>query len=462
MCDGIENELEGIDLGDVRLNRRSKHVLKALAAKSEASINMACETWADTMAAYRLFNNPGVLPDKILAPHRQATAARMSQEPVVLVVQDTTELDFTKHPAADVRHLNNEHRRGLYVHDHLAVRPDRIFLGVVGMEAFDRDLETLGKCVERRTWPIEEKESYRWLKGYRLACELAAECPNTQIVSVADRECDIYDIFVDAAQQTGTRANYVIRAQEDRSTPIPDPSAGPAAYCKIRDEVRSSPLRGTQTLHLCATPKRAARQTTVEIRAIEVQVKPPHARRRLPSVTHNMVLVQEVGGPNDGTDICWLLITTLPINTFEEVMLVVQYYLARWVVEIFFRTLKSGCRVEEIQLETKHRLLNCLAFYHIIAWRVLHLTYLNRLVPEISCTAVFTASEWKSVWRVAKRKQLPKKPPRLGELMTLIAHLGGYNNRATEPPPGPQTIWVGMRRMVDFAIAWESFGPESS
>ena len=113
MCDGIENELEGIDLGDVRLNRRSKHVLKALAAKSEASINMACETWADTMAAYRLFNNPGVLPEKILAPHRQATAARMSQEPVVLVVQDTTELDFTKHPAADVRHLNNEHRRGL-------------------------------------------------------------------------------------------------------------------------------------------------------------------------------------------------------------------------------------------------------------------------------------------------------------------------------------------------------------
>lgn len=131
-------------------------------------------------------------------------------------------------------------------------------------------------------------------------------------------------------------------------------------------------------------------------------------------------------------------------------------------MEIFFRTLKSGCRVEEIQLETKHRLLNCLAFYHIIAWRVLHLTYLNRLVPEISCTAVFTDSEWKSVWRVAKRKQLPKKPPRLGELMTLIACLGGYNNRATEPPPGPQTIWVGMRRMVDFAIAWESFGPESS
>jgi len=461
MCDGIANELEGIDLGDERRNRRSKKVIETLAANAEASINMACATWHDTIGAYRLFNSPEVTPEKILQPHRQATLVRMREEPVVLIVQDTTELDYTKHPAEDVRYLNTEHRRGLYVHHHLAVLPDKLCLGVVGSENFDRDLESLGKSHERRTLPIEEKESYRWLKGYRLACELAAECPTTQIVSVADRECDIYDIFVDASKQDGKRAEYVIRAQEDRSTLERNPAAGPKVYCKVRDEVRRSPLRGTRILDLCATPKRAARQAAVEIRAIPVQVKPPHARAHLmPSVTHNVVLVQEVGGPNDGTDIDWLLITTLSIDTLEQILLVLQYYVARWVVEIYFRILKSGCRVEQIRLETKHRLLNCLAFYQVIAWRVMHLTYLNRTVPEISCTAAFTTSEWKSVWRVATRQELPKKPPSLGELMKLIAQLGGYNNRATEPPPGPQSIWVGMRRMVDFAIAWESFGPE--
>lgn len=461
MCDGISDELEGIDLGDVRLNRRSKEVLKSLAANAESSVNMACQTWADTIGAYRFFNNPEVTAEKILEPHRQATVERMRAQPVVLIVQDTTELDLTKHAPVDVRHLNNKHRRGVYLHDHIAVSPDKICLGVVGMEAFDRDVDSLGKTLERRTLPIEEKESFRWLKGYRLACELAAECPGTQVVSVADREGDIYDIFVDAAIQNEPRAEYVIRAQEDRSTFEPKPEVGPKVYGKVREEVRKSPLRETRALDLCATPKRAARQTKVEIRAVQVQVKPPHARAYLPSVTHNVVLVEEVGGPNDGTDVCWLLITTLPIKTLEEILRVVQYYLARWVVEIFFRTLKTGCRVEDIQLETKHRFLNCLALYHIIAWRVLSLTYLNRIVPDISCTALFTDSEWKATWRVVKRQKLPKKPPRLGELMTLIACLGGYNNRAKEPPPGPEPIWVGIRRMVDFAIAWEAFGPES-
>ncbi len=126
MCEGIVEELREIDLGDKRLNRRSELVMEALAANPEASINAACDGWGDTLAAYRLFNNSAVTPDKLC-------------------------------------------------------------LGVVGSEFFDRAPETLGKADERRTLPIEEKESFRWLKGYRLACQLAAECPQTRIVSIADR-----------------------------------------------------------------------------------------------------------------------------------------------------------------------------------------------------------------------------------------------------------------------------------
>lgn len=464
MYAGIAEELQGIDLGDERLNKRGKKVLEALAANPEASINAACQGWTDTLGAYRFFDNAGVRPEQLLSPHREATVRRMQEQLTALVVQDTTELDFTAHPPRGVRCLNLEKRFGFYHHAHLAVTPDKLPLGVLATENFDRAPESLGKADKRKNLPIEEKESFRWLKGYRLAREAAAQCLGTRIVSVADREADLYDIYVEAQEaeaRPGPRADYLIRVRIDRSTLEPDPDSGAAAYHKVREEVSRSPLRSTQTIELSTTPKRAARTATVEIRALTVQIKPPHARSRLPVVTANMVLVEEIGGPGDETDVSWLLITTLPIATLEEVLLCLKYYMARWAIEIYFRVLKTGCRVEEIQLETKARLENCLAMYNIIAWRVLYLTYLNRTSPDMPCTAVLDDAEWKSVWRVVKKQPLPKSPPTLNEMMKLVTELGGYNNRATELPPGPQPLWIGLRRMLDFATAWLNFGPEA-
>ena len=134
----------------------------------------------------------------------------------------------------------------------------------------------------------------------------------------------------------------------------------------------------------------------------------------------------------------WLLLTTLPISTFEEILRVINDDVACWAVEIYFRTYKTGCRVEEIPLETNHRLKNCLAFYKIIARRILYLTYLNRTCPKLPCTAVFADNEWKSVWRVVKKKPLPQNPPVLSDfLRRRLTQLGGDNNRATELPPTP-------------------------
>lgn len=458
MCEGIAAELAGIDLGDKRLNRRSERIIEALAADPQASVNAACDGWSDTLAAYRFFDNKGVEPNQILQPHIDAAKRRMNEHPVVLILQDTTELDFSAHPADDAGCLNEKHRFGIYDHTHLAVTPERLPLGVVGGEQFDRTPESLGKTTERRTLPIEQKESFRWLSGYRLASELARECSGTQVVNVADREADIYDIFVEA-EQHATPADFVIRAKEDRCTPERDPDSGPAVYCKVRAEVSASELRALRTIDLPQTPKRKARKAELEIRALQVEVKPPHARPHLPSVTYNVVLVEELNGPKDGTDVSWLLITTLPIDSVEDILRVIDYYTARWTIEVFFRTLKTGCRVEEIQLEKMDRVKKCLAFYKIIAWRILTLTHLNRECPSLPCTTVFDESEWKSVWRVTTKKELPETPPTLSEFIPLLAQLGGYNNRRTESPPGPQVIWTGIRRMTDFAIAWINFGP---
>ena len=460
MCEGISAELRGIDLGDERLNNRSQQIIEALAANPESSVNSACDGWSDTLAAYRFFNNRVVAPDRILQPHIDATKRRMNDHPVVLVVQDTSELDYTSHPPDDARCLNTQDRFGLYDHTHLAVTPDGLSLGVVGVEYFDRTAESLGEAQERKTLPIEEKESFRWLSGYRLASQLACDCPDTQVVSVADREADIYDIFVESEERDES-VDFIIRAKVNRCIPELEPDSGPAVYRKVRDEVSASELRATRTIGLRQTPKRKARKAELEVRAMRVTVKPPHARSSLPSVTYNVVLVEEINGPNDGTDVSWLLITTLPIDTVEDILRVIDYYAARWTIEVYFRVFKTGCRVEEIQLEKLDRLKNCLAFYKIIAWRVMYLTYMNRECPLLPCNTVFDDCEWMSVWRVVTKKELPETPPTLSEFMALLAQLGGYNNRATEPPPGPQPIWVGIRRMTDFAIAWLAFGPNA-
>ena len=332
MCEGISAELDGIDLGDARLNKRSQKLIESLASNCEASINSSCGGWGDTIAAYRFFDNRAVEPDLILKPHIEATKKRMREHPVTLVIQDTTETDYSSHPPDDARCLNTEDRLGLYDHTHLAATPDGLSLGVVGVEYFDRAAESLGEAQERRNLPIEEKESFRWLKGYRLASELMCDCPETRVISVADREADIYDIFVES-KENAESVDFIIRAKVVRSTRERDPESGPAVYRKVRDEVSASELRATRTLELRGTPKRKARKAKLEVRAIQVTVKPPHARPYLPSVTYNVVLVEEVNGPNDGTDVSWLLITTLPIDTVDDILRVVNYYVARWTIE---------------------------------------------------------------------------------------------------------------------------------
>jgi len=480
MSGRIVDELAGIDLGDKRLNQRSQKILKALHVDPQASVNASFDKWSDTLAAYRFFGNDDVTPEEILKPHYDATMARINEHAVVLVVQDTTELDFTKHPPKDAGCLNKANRFGLYDHTHLAVTPDGMPLGVLGMKLFDRTPESLGRHRERRSLPIEQKESYRWLEGYRMAATVSQRCPQTQVVNVADRDADMYDIFLESQgsadassedqiqDETEPTVDFVIRAKEDRSSTerIPPAEHGTryAVYRKVRDQVRASPLRAQETIMLSRTPKRAARQAVVEIRAKSVNVKYPKNRPVLadgsrPSVTCNLVHVVEVGGPGDGTDIEWWLLTSLPVESLEDIQRVIAYYKARWTIEVYFRVLKTGCRVEEIQLETTARVKVCLAFYKIIAWRVLSLTHLNRECPSLPCTAVFTHDEWQPVWRVTTQQELPDSVPTLFEFIRLLASLGGYNNRPNEPPPGPQPIWVGLRRTCDFAQAWQSFGP---
>ena len=223
-------------------------------------------------------------------------------------------------------------------------------------------------------------------------------------------------------------------------------------------------VRGRKAKVSCETrgrrQPRQSRQAEVEVRAANVTLRPPwRSDRQLPEVGVQVVLVREVDPPPDDEPVEWLLLTSLPVDEEEQVRQVIEYYCGRWMIEVFFRVLKSGCRVEERRFEHLDRLLSCLAVYLIVAWRTLYLCRLGRSCPEICCEVVFEPSEWKSVWKVVRRSTPLNTPPPLGEMIRLVAQLGGYVNRKHRDPPGPQTIWMGLQRMHDFALCWERFGP---
>jgi hypothetical protein len=463
----ITDELKTLDLGDARLNRRAMNVLSRFAENPQASIPAACHGWNETDAAYKFFANAKVDEAKILRAHAEATLARCAQEPTVLVVQDTTELDYShKNLVIDGLGVLNDHgRSGMFLHPSVAFTPEGCCLGVVSAEFFTRSEESLGKTRERANWPIEDKESFRWLQGYRRACAIQRKLVVPRVISIADCEADIYDIFVEAqgvsSRHRWPKAHYIIRAKIDRCLPEKDEEAGAWCYRKLWATMEAAPERFRRTIELPATPKRAARTATLVVRAQSVTLKPPYRKgRKLVPVTVNAVLVQEIDPPQDAEPVEWLLITSLPIESREDIEKVIDYYQGRWPIEPYFRTLKTGCRVEELQLESIGRLKPCVALYLIVAWRVQYVTMLGREYPELPADVLFTDAEWQSVWSVVRNLEpLPPSTPSLKEFLPILASLGGYLGRSQDPPPGPKAMWIAIRRMTDYAHAWLTFGP---
>jgi hypothetical protein len=467
--------MAGVQLHDERLNERLSKLLSDLGDRPAASIPAACGGHKEMTAAYRFFDNPKVTHDKVLEPHLAATRVRMGEQPVVLLIQDTTEADMTR-PHQQVQGagpLDKGTRRGALAHAMEAFTPDGTPLGAVSLDLWTREDQPQTRSARekdrrRRSLPIEQKESFRWLKGLRTACQVAQELPQTQIVCIADSEADIYELF---AEPRGEQpVDWLIRAYLDRCVESEADAGGP----KIRDEVMIQPVLFTQQITIrsrepktaCEDHKRRGarktRTTQVQVRAASVTLRPPKRSGgvSLPSVTVNAVLVSESSAPAGEPVMEWLLVTTLPIQTIQQVRQIVQYYCVRWMIEVLFRTWKSGCRVEQRRFEHLDRLLPCLALYWIVAWRVLMLCRLGRHCPDLNCDVFLEPSEWQSVWRVTHQGPVPREPPPLAVMVRLIAQLGGYVNRPNRAdPPGPQTLWLGLQRMHDLAWAWNTFGP---
>jgi hypothetical protein len=448
--DWAEQELGEVDLGDRRLNKRLVSIAQAFYARPQANIPQACQTRAETKAAYRFMDHSETSMETILEPHYQATVARMSREAVILAVQDTTSLNYTAHPATEnLGPIGYRQDRGigLLLHNTMAFNREGTPLGLLDVQCWARDGADFGKKKRRHSLPIEEKESYKWLVSFRKVAEAQKQCPQSMVVSVGDREADIYELF-ELALSDPSGARLLIRAEQDR---LLAEGQGP-----LWDKMAQQEVAGIQEIHVPRQKNRPARVARLEIRFAKVTLKPPQRKKGRNELPLWAVWAREAEEPAEGERIEWMLLTTCAVTTFDEAIEKLAWYTIRWGIEVYHRTLKSGCKVEERQLGHADRIETCLGVDMVVAWRIFHLAKLGRETPDVPCTVFFEEAEWKAlVAHITQNPKPPDHPPTLREAMRMVASLGGFLGRKGDGEPGTKSLWLGLQRLDDLSSMWK-------
>jgi hypothetical protein len=451
--DWAECEFGKVKLPDKRLRKRLVSIANDFFARPTANIPQASGSRAKTKAVYRFCSHEAVNMETVLEPHHEATVRRCSREKVVLAVQDTTTLSYTTHSTTEglgpTTNVGTE-TLGLLLHSTMAFNAEGTPLGLLNTQCWARDPKLYGQARERMDLPLEKKESKKWLVGYRATASAQRRLKNTRVVNVADREADIFELFFEARKSPGS-PDLLIRAMHPRRIELEGVKA------RVWDHVGSLPLAGRLPLRVPRRKSRPARETTLEVRFAQVRVCAPKKgpARKLEPVNLWAIVVKEENPPADQKAIKWLLLTTVPVNTVEDAAEKLRWYTLRWQIEVYHRTLKSGCRIENRQLASAHSLKVCVAVDLVVAWRVFHLARLGREVPDVPCTVYFEEAQWQALVCFLRDTPVPpKEPPKLGEAMRMVATLGGFLGRKSDGNPGTQTIWLGLQRLDDIATTY--------
>jgi hypothetical protein len=451
-ADWAEEEFGGARLGDARLRRRLLILARDRYARPQAHLPQACQTRAKTKAAYRFLEHPDTTMEILLEPHYEATRQRLAAERLVLAVQDTTSLNYSTHRATDDLGpigSKKEGALGLWLHSTLAFNAEGTPLGLLDVQCWARDGRQFGKRHERKKRSIEEKESAKWLKSFRALAEVQRRTPGTRLVSVGDREADIYELFQEASADP-QGPGLLVRAERDRLLADGQEHLWPW--------LEQQTAAGVQEIRVPRRGAQAARVVRLEVRWAPVTLRAPRTHPQLPALTLWAVLAQEAEAPAGIKPLRWMLLTTCPVENFAGACEKLRWYTLRWGIEVYHRTLKSGCQIEQRQLGTAERLEACLAMDLVVAWRIYHLAKLGRETPQLPCTVYFEEAQWKALLAyITKNPRPPAQPPALNEAMRLVANLGGFLGRKGDGNPGTQTLWLGLQRLDDITATYKVF-----
>jgi hypothetical protein len=438
--EGVLREFEGVDLGDPRRNQRLR-VLAERAAQAPATSFPKMMSPAELEGAYRFLNNVKVLPADILRPHVQETLRRVAQEPLILVAHDSSVVSFNSDGESreGLASIGGEKQQFL-VHCSLALRADG-------------SRRPLGVLAATDHLPVKTEDGSlqdRWAQHLQVIHGLGV-APSA-VIHLMDREADDYEVL-DLCERLGTR--FVIRVQHNRK--VENTSLRETVETAIAIVERDVPLsrrtaRGSGSKQKRIHPPRDSRTARLSVAARTVMISRPRnaAAECAKDLTLNVVRVWESEPPADQPPVEWLLYTSEPIATPDDVLRVVDWYRARWTIEEYFKALKTGCALEKRQLEDLAALVNVLALFIPIAWRLLLLKSEARDTPTAPATTILEPEELK-VLRIAGRKKLSANPT-VEEAMLAIAALGGHlkhNGR-----PGWQTLAHGYLTLQAMMLGW--------
>ncbi len=461
-------EMGQTNLGDKRLNDRLVSICDRFSESPESPINQACKDWAETKAAYRFFKNQDVEPGCILEAHRQMTAERAKPHKTILAVQDTSYFVYTSHVGTKGlgpmslkkgKNVQEIFSNGLIMHACLAVTTDGLPLGLLDQSVFVRKRRSAERRRLADVTPIEEKESYRWLETLK---NTQAIMGDTQVVTVCDREADMYGLF---ELSDRLKSPVLVRANVDRAVNKKSRYAEKEVV-KLWDFMRDRPAAGAITVEIperkatAHVKARNARTAILTVKFGAFVLNPPrndikHRTCELPDLPLHAVYAYEAKTPENEEPVEWMLLTNLPVSNFREACEKVRWYCLRWRIEMYFKVLKSGFKVEDCRLATAERLIRYLAVMSVVAWRLFMITLIARTAPDTPCTEFLSDPEWKVLFRnVNKGKPLPENTPAIGEVVIWIARLGGFLARKSDGMPGTLTLWRGWKRLTDLTEGW--------
>ena len=467
-----ENEFGGAPLGDARLSARLVASARLLAQAPLRAITGAAKgVRALVKGHYRLIDQPAdseVTVENILKPHRQRTLRRMGAQQMVLCIQDGTLMNFTRRGqtqglAAIGSNQTGAVARGLQLHTTLAVNSEGVPLGILraGFDAPSptaKDAHAAGQSTAQKA--REERKSFRWIEGLRDCAQATAQLPDTRVVCTLDREADFVDLFVERREHA-PQVELLVRAKVDRVLAKERTPDGDQVTHRLFDEVRSGPARGTCTVEVkresarvkaskqARKKMRAARVAAMTLRYQPVALPCPGAAPVALWVVH----AREERPPEQVEPLEWFLLSSLPVASAADARQILHWYTLRWRIEDYFRVLKSGCKVEELQHHTAERLQRAIAIKMVVGWRIQLMVRLGRELPDLPRELLFSDAELRVLSVFATSRQRPP-PARLGDAVELVACLGGWLGR-TRDPPGAQLMWHGYTQLVAMAFAFE-------
>lgn len=460
----IMEEMASADFGDLRLNKRFHILASQLASKPSQPINQASVNWAATKAAYRFFDNSKIQTESIIEPHILSTQVRAKNCRRIVVVQDTSYIDFTKHirtfDLGSIGKMTDGFEpQGLILHCALALSDKGLPLGLLSHTVWPREERLKKDSHFESLLPREKKESFKWFKGLK---DTIKNAPDHEVIMVCDREADIYD-FIEESLTNGV--DFVVRVQHARM--LEDELFGDI---NVFDRIAIAPVHSRISIEVPGSGKREKRTADLVLKFFPVTYS-AHPRgiktKQVSKRSHlelNIVHLYEENPPKGEAPIHWTLVTSLKSENQQEALEVVRYYKMRWQIELYFKSLKTGCGVELCRLNSAEKLIRYITLQSVIAWRIIWMTFINRTNPAASCETFLTEDEWKTLWLKKHRLQIKSglmkaKPPDIApstyEAVRWIAMQGGFLGRKGDGEPGQITIWRGWLDLMAAVEVYE-------